>query len=333
MENDVNSVTIRELRHEEATVARDIVVDGLYRAQCQGGRSAAYKGNIPCNSYSPTKTEGEWNRKDKIFAKDNREACFVLHLSRAPLFHIATTVGPCIILVVLMSMTFIIPLDKGDRISFGVTILLSMVVSLVFVTDVLPVKGSLPFFATLIITCMGLMGLFLFFTLVIIVIHDREGSLSPAAKTIFLRYIARMLLLGDLTANKQANDEEVDVINHAAIELTNCAYETDNVSEADEEVIYFGGHERSEQPSTPTEDASGSSGLSELNASVKELITVVREVGDLTNAEIRELTKAVKNEEEVSDYILLAKVLDRLCLVLYFISIAATVPMTMYLSK
>ncbi|KAI8522094.1 hypothetical protein Bbelb_018480 [Branchiostoma belcheri] len=312
--------------------------------QCQGGRSAAYKGNIPCNSYSPTKTEGEWNRKDKIFAKDNREACFVLHLSRAPLFHIATTVGPCIILVVLMSMTFIIPLDKGDRISFGVTILLSMVVSLVFVTDVLPVKGSLPFFATLIITCMGLMGLFLFFTLVIIVIHDRQGSLSPAVKTIFLRYIARMLLLGDLTANKQANDEEVDVINHAAIEVANCAYETDNVSEADEEVIYFGGNERSQQPSTPTEDASGSSGLSELNASVKELITVVREVGvltnavvrevgDQTNAEIRELTKAVKNEEEVSDYILLAKVLDRLCLVLYFISIAATVPMTMYLSK
>ncbi|KAI8500865.1 hypothetical protein Bbelb_216830 [Branchiostoma belcheri] len=291
-------------------------------------------GSDECDTFSAVKTEGEWYRKDKMFAKDNREACFVLHLERAPLFHIATTVGPCIILVVLMVITFIMPLDRGDRISYGVTILLSMVVSLVFVTDVLPVKGVLPFFATVIIICMGLMGLFLFFTLVIIVIHDREGNLSPAAKIIFLRYMSKMLLLGDLTANKQANDEEPGVINNAAIEVTNSAYKANDVSAAVEEVICFGdGTERNEQPSTPTEDVSGSSGLSELNTSVKELITVVREVGDQANAEIRELTKAVKNEEEVSDYILLAKVLDRLCLVMYVIAIATTVPVSMYLAK
>ncbi|XP_078667234.1 neuronal acetylcholine receptor subunit alpha-3-like [Branchiostoma floridae x Branchiostoma belcheri] len=298
--------------------------------QCLGQED----GSDECDTFSAVITEGEWYRKDKMFAKDNREACFILHLARAPLFHIATTVGPCIILVVLMVITFIMPLDRGDRISYGVTILLSMVVSLVFVTDVLPVKGVLPFFATVIIICMGLMGLFLFFTLVIIVIHDREGNLSPAAKIIFLRYMSKMLLLGDLTANKQANDEEPGVINNAAIEVTNSAYKANDVSAAVEEVICFGdGTERNEQPSNPTEDVSGSSGLSELNTSVKELITVVREVGDQANAEIRELTKAVKNEEEVSDYILLAKVLDRLCLVMYVITIATTVPMTMYLAK
>ncbi|KAI8491004.1 hypothetical protein Bbelb_314230 [Branchiostoma belcheri] len=268
--------------------------------QCLGKKD----GSDECDTFSAVKTEGEWYRKDKMFAKDNREACFVLHLARAPLFHIATTVGPCIILVVLMVITFIMPLDRGDRISYGVTILLSMVVSLVFVTDVLPVKGVLPFFATVIIICMGLMGLFLFFTLVII----------DAA-------------VGDLTANKQANDEEPGVINNAAIEVTKYAHEAFNVQAGGEDAICFGdGNERNEQPSTPTEGVSGSSGLS-------ELIAVVREVGDQTNAEIRELTKAVKNAEDVSDYILLAKVLDRLCLVMYVITIAATVPMTMYLAK
>ncbi|XP_078667404.1 uncharacterized protein LOC144909207 [Branchiostoma floridae x Branchiostoma belcheri] len=297
--------------------------------ECQGGRFASDKGDIPCNSYSTATMEGEWYRKDKIFAKDNREACLSIHLSRIPLFHIATTVGPCIILVALMVITFIMPLDRGDRISYGVTILLSMVVSLVFVTDVLPVKGALPFFATLIILCMGLMGLFLFFTLIIIVIHDREGSLSPAAKIIFLRYMSKMLLLGDLAANQEANDEEPGVTIHAAIEVTNCAYEADNVSEADEEVIYFGdGNERNEQASSPPGDATGrgSAGISELNASVQVLTRVL-------DNRIGELTRAVKNEEKVSDYTLLAKVLDRLCLVLYIISIAAAVPMTMYLGR
>ncbi|XP_078598045.1 neuronal acetylcholine receptor subunit alpha-5-like [Branchiostoma floridae x Branchiostoma japonicum] len=143
-------------------------------------------GSSSCDVWSPPQQEGEWNRKDKIFAKGNKEACFAVHLERIPLFHIATTIGPCAILVVLMTITFIMPIDKGDRISFGVTILLSMVVSLVFVTEVLPVKGDLPFLATLIVVCLGLMGLFLFFTIYIITIHGKKGSLSPMAKAFFL---------------------------------------------------------------------------------------------------------------------------------------------------
>ncbi|XP_078681756.1 uncharacterized protein LOC144916503 [Branchiostoma floridae x Branchiostoma belcheri] len=102
-----------------------------------------------CNVLSTARQEGEWYRKDRFFSKGNTEACFTVQLERIPLFHIATTVGPCVILVVLMTITFVMPIDRGDRISFGVTILLSMVVTLVFVTDVLPVKGALPFFGEL----------------------------------------------------------------------------------------------------------------------------------------------------------------------------------------
>ncbi|XP_066267327.1 neuronal acetylcholine receptor subunit alpha-9-like [Branchiostoma lanceolatum] len=306
--------------------------------QCQGGRSSADNRNSPCNSYSTAKTEGEWYRKDKIFAKDNREACFTVHLARIPTFHIATTVGPCIILVVLMIITFILPLDRGDRISFGVTIQLSMVVSLVFVTDVLPVKGALPFFATLIIVWMGLMGVFLFVTVANIVLHDREGSLSPSAKIIFLRYISKILLLGDLTEEKRASDGETGLTNHSAIKLTNYAFETDDKVMVNDE-RQGDGYEKTGQLSThPTgPEASSSSRIPELISSVKELTRVMKtEMGELTTAvhkQTEELNKTMKNEEEVSDYTLLAKVLDRLCLVMYIISIVAAVPMTMYLAK
>ncbi|XP_019634565.1 PREDICTED: uncharacterized protein LOC109477667 [Branchiostoma belcheri] len=281
-------------------------------------------GITPCNSYSSTTPAGEWYRKDKIFAKDNSDACLAVHLSRIPLFHIATTVGPCIILVVLMNITFITPLDRGDRIAFGVTILLSMVVSLVFVTDVLPVKGALPLFATLVILWMGLMGLFLFFTLAIIVIYDRQGSLSPRTKIIFLRYISKMLLLGDLTEEKRTGDGEAGLLHQPDIEMTNYAFQTDDMAAVDE------GRRSTGQPSTPPTDTgletTGSSGLPELISCVKEMTKeMTRGLGDLT--------KAMKNEEEVSDYTLLAKVLDRLCLVMYIICIVITIPMTMYLSK
>ncbi|XP_019622021.1 PREDICTED: uncharacterized protein LOC109468207 [Branchiostoma belcheri] len=289
--------------------------------QCRGGSLAADMGNGPCNSYSTETTEGEWYRKDKIFAKGNEEACLAVHLSRIPLFHIATTVGPCVILVVLMNITFIMPLDRGDRIAFGVTILLSMVVSLVFVTDVLPVKGALPLFATLIILWMGLMGLFLFFTLAIIVIYDREGSLSPATKIIFLRYVSKILLLGDLTEENRAADGE------AGIELTNYAFQTDDMAAVDEGRPGID-TERTGQTSTlPTgPETAGSPGFSELISCVKELTKAV-------NNQTEKLTEAMKNEQEVSDFTLLGKVLDRLCLVIYIISIVAIVPFTMYLSK
>ncbi|XP_035660157.1 5-hydroxytryptamine receptor 3A-like [Branchiostoma floridae] len=310
--------------------------------QCQG----ADKGNSPCNSYSDVTTEGEWRRNDQIFAKDNREACFVVHLKRIPLLHIATTVGPCIILVVLMTITFVMPLDRGDRISFGLTILLSMVVSLVFVTDVLPVKGALPFFATLIIVCMGLMGVFLLLTMAVIVIHDREGSLPPTVKVIFFRHISKILLLGDLTEKKRPCDEEADLTDFpateleadltdfSAIELINNAFQTHDKAEVSDERP-CDGSETTRQPSTllaglvPTR----STALLELILNLKGVKNEVKDLAKAVDNKREVLKKVMMSEDEVSEYILLAKVLDRLCLVLYIISIAAAVPMTMYLGR
>ncbi|XP_066304375.1 uncharacterized protein [Branchiostoma lanceolatum] len=268
-----------------------------------------------CGVWSPPQTEGEWYRKDRILAQGNKEACFAVHLARIPLFHIATTVGPCVILVVLMIITFIMPVDRGDRISFGVTILLSMVVSLVFVTEVLPVKGALPFFAMLIVVCMALMGLFLFFTIGIITLHDKEGSMSPMAKTFFLRYMAKFLLLGDLTKKEAASEDGETGLtgrNLACSARDNVISPTDGMTVVDaESPADVSGATR--QPSPPP---------TRLDAAFGNLIRSVEE-----------LAKAVKNEQDVSDYILLAKVLDRLCLVLYVISVAVAVPMTMYLGK
>ncbi|XP_035658063.1 neuronal acetylcholine receptor subunit alpha-5-like [Branchiostoma floridae] len=343
-------------------------------------------GGSTCDVWSPPQQEGEWNRKDKIFAEGNKKACFAVHLERIPLFHIATTVGPCIILVVLMTITFIMPIDRGDRISFGVTILLSMVVSLVFVTEVLPVKGALPFFATLIVVCMGLMGLFLFFTMYIISLHDKEGSLSPMAKTFFLHYMAKFLLLGDLTekeagptggklswperANRVVPAD--DVVKVDGEETTDNVYEdlaeTDGKNPTDvfefdgmikvevesqdqisDDVVKVDGETPADVSGTtgdiPAENPSGpptrlEAAVEEQTSCLRDLISIVQEqaVKSEQKAEevihsLEELAKAVKGDQEVSDYTLLTKVLDRLCLVLYVISVAVAVPISMYLGK
>ncbi|XP_019627733.1 PREDICTED: 5-hydroxytryptamine receptor 3A-like [Branchiostoma belcheri] len=202
------------------------------------------------------------------------------------------------------------------------TTLLSTVVSLVFVTDVLPVKGALPFFAALIVVCMALMGLFLFFTMAIITIHDRQGSLSPMAKTFFLRYMAKCLLLGDLTEKKVASDDGETGPSSKKLawsERTNRVIPADDMAVVDLQSP-ADVRETARQPSAPP---------TRLETAVSRLEVAVSSA----SRNMEELAEAMKNEQEVSDYTLLAKVLDRLCLVMYVISIAVAVPMTMYLGK
>ncbi|XP_066279283.1 uncharacterized protein [Branchiostoma lanceolatum] len=214
------------------------------------------------------------------------------------------------------------------------------------------------------------MGLFLFFTMGIIKLHDKEGSLPPDAKTFFLRYMAKMLLLGDLTKKKRPSDdgETSDIF----MELTNVAFDAEDAKAASGEtpsgetpadVSGTSSHsfalpatteptvrkrstfQGSPSPSVRSADvskataqptaaleASGSASLLMLISSVKELKT---ELSKAVNNQTEELAEVMKKEKdpEVSDYTLLAKVLDRLCLVLYVISIIVAVPTTMYLGK
>ncbi|KAI8519714.1 Carboxylesterase 5A [Branchiostoma belcheri] len=112
--------------------------------------------------------------------------CIEVMFARIPTFHFCATLSPPIILSILMCITFLVPTDKGDRISFGITILLSMVVSLVFITDVLPAKGSMPVVAILLVLYMCLMGIFMLITVV--------TSSDPAPAAILL--VLYMCLMG-----------------------------------------------------------------------------------------------------------------------------------------
>ncbi|XP_078582065.1 uncharacterized protein LOC144865321 [Branchiostoma floridae x Branchiostoma japonicum] len=92
------------------------------------------------------------------------------------------------------------------------------------------------------------------------------------------------------------------------------------------------------QPSSPPTRLEAA--VEEQTSCLRDLITIFQEqaVKSEQKAEevihsLEELAKAVKGDQEVSDYTLLTKVLDRLCLVLYVISVAVAVPISMYLGK
>ncbi|KAI8513501.1 hypothetical protein Bbelb_101400 [Branchiostoma belcheri] len=264
---------------------------------------------------------GEWTGKTTA-SSSNNEACLTITLKRDPTYHYSTTISPCLILIVLMIITFIMPIDKGDRIGFGVTVLLSMVVSLVVVTGFLPVSSTLPFIAMLIIVCMGLMALFMLWTVFILIIHDKKGPLPKWARTFFLKHMARAVFLGDLTKKLKNEEPTGEAVKNQVNDIeghSNHAFKMDNGPTAGQV-----------NPPPNVKNEVGAT-LIRLNGSVDKLDATVSQLSRSIDA----LAKAcgADDDEEKSEYALLAHVLDRMGLVFYIVAVAVAIPCTLFVGR
>ncbi|XP_066266850.1 uncharacterized protein [Branchiostoma lanceolatum] len=296
-----------------------------YTIDCSNSTTHKDGNFLTCDNDEADIVTGEWSGKTTLSASNNT-ACLTMTIKRDPTYHYATTISPCLILIVLMVITFIMPIDKGDRIGFGVTVLLSMVVSLVVVTGFLPVSSTLPFIAMLIIVCMALMALFMLTTLFIIIIHDKKGPVRPKwVRTLFLRHVARVLLMGDLTKKLKKNEEPTNYT------ISNTKAGNDIEGRANHFRKDLDGP--SSGPANPPLNVKNEVGatLIGLKGSVDELKANVRELSGSIDA----LAASVggDDDEEVAEYALLAAVLDRLSLVFYIIAIAVAIPCTLLIGR
>ncbi|CAH1263655.1 CHRNA9 [Branchiostoma lanceolatum] len=297
-----------------------------YTIDCSDSATHKDSNFLTCQNDQADIVTGEWSGKTTLSAINNT-ACLTMTLKRDPTYHYFTTISPCLILIILMVITFIMPIDKGDRIGFGVTMLLSMVVSLVVVTGFLPVSSTLPFIAMLIIVCMGLMALFMLTTLFIIIIHDKKGPVPKWARTLFLKLLARALLMGDLTkklTNEKSpryseNNKVTDIEGHS-----NQSFKMDG----------DGPSAGDDDPPQNVNDEVGAT-LIGLKGSVDKLEVSVRQLSGSIDA----LAKTSSGDDdgdddkEVAEYALLANVLDRLSLVMYIIAIAVAIPCTLLIGR
>ncbi|CAH1233164.1 CHRNA9 [Branchiostoma lanceolatum] len=277
---------------------------------------------LTCENHEANIVTGEWNGKTTLSAISNT-ACLIMTLKRDPTYHYSTTISPCLILIILMIITFIMPIDKGDRIGFGVTVLLSMVVSLVVVTGFLPVSSTLPFIAMLIIVCMALMALFMLWTVVIIIIHDKKGPLPKWARTLFLKHVARALLMGDLTRKLKKNKPAGNIVGDKVNDIEghiNRSFKMD-------------ANGPSAGPVNPPMNVKNEVGatLIGLKGSVDKLEGSVRQLSSSIDALAQ--ASGGDDDEEVTEYALLAHVLDRVGLVFYIVAVIVAIPCTLFIGR
>ncbi|KAH3857185.1 hypothetical protein DPMN_099787 [Dreissena polymorpha] len=100
------------------------------------------KGNVDFNYYSPN---GAWDLVNTSVSSEiyGYTVSFKIEVERKPQFAIVNVILPLIIMSALNILVFLIPTDCGERISFCLTVLLSIAVFLTLVGDNLP-KNSRP---------------------------------------------------------------------------------------------------------------------------------------------------------------------------------------------
>ncbi|XP_061168790.1 neuronal acetylcholine receptor subunit alpha-10-like [Saccostrea echinata] len=121
------------------------------------------------------------------------DVTFYLQMKRKPKFYVLTIIFPCTLVLALAALGFIIPADSGEKVSLEVTVLLSLSVFLLLVSDKLPASAeTFPIIGVYFSVCMIIVCLSCTFAVWVLYLHFRGESTSPVPSWV------RRLFLGKL---------------------------------------------------------------------------------------------------------------------------------------
>ncbi|KAI0214765.1 Acetylcholine receptor subunit beta, partial [Lamellibrachia satsuma] len=153
------------------------------------------------------KTHGEWDitsteslRFDQFFGSDPGipfpTVRFVLHLQRKPRYYLINVVAPCVLMSLLAMLVFYLPPDSGEKVSLGITVLLSFSVFLLLVADNVPkTSEDVPLIAIYLTMVMVMAAVSIFASVVVLDLHHQDSSRTVPRwlRTLVFGYVGRLL--------------------------------------------------------------------------------------------------------------------------------------------
>ncbi|CAH1268925.1 CHRNA9 [Branchiostoma lanceolatum] len=241
------------------------------------------------------------------------DVTFTIHLTRHPTFYVINMFLPCALLAFVVAATFYLPPDCGEKISFGVAVLLSLVVFQLLVAEVTPRSESVPVIGVFIIVSMALMTLSLLATAFVIKLGDSLQDSRPVpgwARKVFLKYASKALLMGD----QSKHGCEAPLKGYA------------NQNGSDEEADGIGRRSTDEQQSRVYLPARS---IMKSQASMKKQLECLLQIKGAVEEISGYMKKTDAMENIHNDWKTLAMVVDRIFLVLYFIASSITLAVTL----
>ncbi|XP_039219051.1 neuronal acetylcholine receptor subunit alpha-7-like isoform X1 [Crotalus tigris] len=137
-------------------------------------------------------SNGEWDlvgvpgSENRVFYECCREPyldiTFVVIMRRRTLYYALNMLVPCLLLSAVTFLVFLLPADSGEKISLGITVLLSLTVFMLLVAEVMPATSdSVPLIGQYFASTMGMVGLSVMTTVFVLQYHhhDPEGGSMP----------------------------------------------------------------------------------------------------------------------------------------------------------
>lgn len=289
---------------------------------------------------------GEWDLVEVPGQKNQRsyECCeepypdvtFTLVMRRRTLYYGLNLLIPCVLISTLALLVFLLPADSGEKISLGITVLLSLTVFMLLVAEIMPATSdSVPLIAQYFATTMVIVGLSVIATVLVLQYHhhDPDGSKMPKwTRVILLNWCAWFLRM------KRPGEERVRSACHNKAQRSSLTSMELNASASASQsnngnMLYVGvrGLEGIPYPTAATSPDSGvlcgrlvgRSGEDEMllptghSSSVGSLEPELAKILD----EVRFIAKRFRNQDEsesvCNEWKFAASVIDRLCLMAF----------------
>ncbi|XP_025197410.1 neuronal acetylcholine receptor subunit alpha-7-like isoform X1 [Melanaphis sacchari] len=253
---------------------------------------------------------------------------FIIKIRRRTLYYFFNLIVPCVLISSMALLGFTLPPDCGEKLTLGVTILLSLTVFLNLVAETLPqVSDAIPLLGTYFNCIMFMVASSVVLTLVVLNYHHRTAdihTMGPWVKCFFLLWLPWILCMqrpGKDISFKAIRSRYTD---RKGIELRERSSRSllANVLDIDDDFRASVLSHRVYNNGAASSSSTASESRSVCTYSARELQLILQEVRYITD----HMRKQQDDQEVINDWKYAAMVVDRFCLIVFtFFTLVATV--------
>uniref|UniRef100_A0A2K5U752 CHRNA7 (exons 5-10) and FAM7A (exons A-E) fusion n=1 Tax=Macaca fascicularis TaxID=9541 RepID=A0A2K5U752_MACFA len=161
-------------------------------------QEADISGYIPSGEWDLVGIPGKRSEKFYECCKEPYpDVTFTVTMRRRTLYYGLNLLIPCVLISALALLVFLLPADSGEKISLGITVLLSLTVFMLLVAEIMPATSdSVPLIAQYFASTMIIVGLSVVVTVIVLQYHhhDPDGGKMPKwTRVILLNWCAWFL--------------------------------------------------------------------------------------------------------------------------------------------
>ncbi|KAI1887675.1 hypothetical protein AGOR_G00192750 [Albula goreensis] len=295
---------------------------------------------VDISTYIPN---GEWDlvavpgKRNELYYECCKEpypdVTFTVTMRRRTLYYGLNLLIPCVLISGLALLVFLLPADSGEKISLGITVLLSLTVFMLLVAEIMPATSdSVPLIAQYFASTMMIVGLSVVVTVLVLQFHhhDPQGGKMPKwIRIVLLNWCAwflRMKKPGDdrkLIGYKYSHAPQHHS-SASSIQMNAVATQPTNTN--GNMNMYFGYHAMENPCCPPSSDSGvvcGRAGSSPLDDREHPRTSLAGQIPEITKIleEVQYIARRFREHDEdeaiCSEWKFAAAVVDRLCLVAF----------------